>query len=71
MKPIALKGEIRICRITAIVVDESARGCGVGTDLVEFPKAHASSRSCKQIEVTTSLLREKTQKYYEIINFTK
>lgn len=60
-----------ICRITAIAVDEPFRGTGVGTMLIKFAQEKALNRSCAQLEVTTSLLREKTQKYYETIGFTK
>ena len=61
----------RICRITAIVVDESARGYGVGTALIRFAKQHALEHCCEILEVTTSLKRDKTHKYYESIGFSK
>ena len=61
----------KLCRITAIVVDEELRGSGVGSKLIEHAKFMASSVSCSILEVTTSLKRQQTQKYYENIGFEK
>lgn len=61
----------QICRITALVVTEASRGLGVGTQLIDFAKDRASKRGCCQLEVTTSMRREKTQAYYESIGFEK
>ena len=60
-----------VCRITAIVVDESSRGTGVGKKLIELAKSKANENACIQLEVTTSLLRVQTQKYYESLGFKK
>ena len=59
------------CRITSIVVDKSIRGAGIGTVLIEHAKKRAIEEGCQIIEVTTSLLREQTQAYYESIGFSK
>ena len=61
----------KLCRITAVVVDESLRGSGVGTKLIGFAKQKAITENCSTIEVTTSLARDKTQSYYEVIGFQK
>ncbi|ALT00249.1 hypothetical protein AT746_00395 [Lacimicrobium alkaliphilum] len=61
----------RICRITAIVVDQNARGTGVGSQLIDFAKSLSKQRLCSKLEVTTSLARQATQQYYENIGFTK
>lgn len=61
----------QICRITALVVTEAIRGLGVGTQLIDFAKDRASKRGCCQLEVTTSMRRDKTQAYYESIGFEK
>lgn len=61
----------KICRITAIVVDEDIRGSGIGTKLIEHAKVQALAKKCKVLEITTSLKREKTQEYYESIGFQK
>ncbi|WP_258405248.1 GNAT family N-acetyltransferase [Shewanella mesophila] len=61
----------RNCRITAIVVDEYARGNGIGKKLINHALAKARSLSCAQLEVTTSLVREATQAYYERTGFIK
>ncbi|WP_297895896.1 GNAT family N-acetyltransferase [Shewanella sp.] len=61
----------RICRITALVVTETCRGLGVGTQLINFAKTRANEQGCSKLEVTTSMRREKTQAYYEAIGFEK
>ena len=61
----------KICRITAIVVDENARGAGIGSRLIDFAKKLGKERLCSKLEVTTSLARQSTQLYYENIGFTK
>ncbi len=61
----------RICRITAIVVDQNTRGAGVGSQLIDFAKGLCKKRFCSKLEVTTSLARQATQQYYEKIGFTK
>ena len=61
----------RVCRITSLVVDENYRGKGAGSKLIQFAQQQAITQSCQQLEVTTSLLREKTQKYYEYLGFKK
>jgi len=61
----------KICRITAIVVDDDFRGLGIGSKLINHAKLIAVNEKCSVLEVTTSLKREKTQKYYEKIGFKK
>lgn len=61
----------KVCRITSIVINESHRGTGVGKQLIEFCELKAMENCCVQLEVTTSLLREKTQKYYEYLGFNR
>ncbi|MBC3767143.1 GNAT family N-acetyltransferase [Neptunicella marina] len=61
----------KICRITAIVVDQNSRGAGVGSQLIDFAKGLSKKRLCSKLEVTTSLARQATQQYYEKIGFTK
>mgnify|MGYP000645706740 CR=1 FL=1 len=61
----------KLCRITSIVVNEKLRGSGVGTKLINHAKFIALNRNCSILEVTTSLKRQQTQKYYENIGFKK
>lgn len=61
----------KICRITAIVVAQNTRGAGVGSQLIDFAKDLSKKRLCSKLEVTTSLVRQATQQYYEKIGFTK
>ena len=60
-----------LCRITAIVVDKNLRNAGVGKKLINFAATQAQSKSCAQLEVTTSLARKATQAYYERNGFKK
>ncbi|WP_349589612.1 GNAT family N-acetyltransferase [Alteromonas sp. NFXS44] len=59
------------CRITSLVVDEYARGNGVGKRLIDHALEKAKGCSCAQLEITTSLAREATQAYYERSGFIK
>lgn len=61
----------KVCRITAIVVNEKSRGSGLGSVLIEQAKQQGRIHNCTQLEVTTSLQRHQTQKFYEGIGFTK
>ena len=61
----------KICRITAIVVDQNTRGAGIGSQLIDFAKELSKQQFCSKLEVTTSLARQATQQYYEKIGFTK
>jgi len=61
----------KVCRITAIVVDEAFRGKGIGSQLIDFAKEMAVDKGCNALEVTTSLQRASTQAYYESIGFKK
>ena len=60
-----------LCRITAIVVDKNVRNAGVGKKLINFAATRAQTKSCTQLEVTTSLARKATQAYYERNGFKK
>jgi len=61
----------KLCRITALVVDEEVRGSGIGSKLINYAKSVALSKKCSVLEVTTSSRREQTQKYYKSIGFKK
>jgi len=61
----------KLCRRTSIVVDETVRGSGVGSKLIDYAKSMALSQKCSMLEITTSLRREQTQAYYESIGFQK
>jgi len=61
----------KTCRITALVIDQSARGQGIGTQCIEFATKYARDNACHELEVTTSLKREQTQKYYKNVGFVK
>lgn len=53
-----------ICRITALVIDESARGTGVGRLLVEEVERHARATGCVRVEVTSAAQRTGAHAFY-------
>ncbi|HSD22856.1 MAG TPA: GNAT family N-acetyltransferase [Solirubrobacterales bacterium] len=53
-----------IARVTAMVVDESARGSGVGTALLERLEEVARSEGCDKIDLTTRHEREGAAAFY-------
>lgn len=61
----------KICRITAIVVDESQRSQGIGSKLIEFAEFESKKRKCVGLEITTSIKRHETHAYYEKLGFEK
>lgn len=61
----------RFCRITALVVDETVRGKGIGSALIDHAKLIALAESCTALELTTSFPREQTQAFYQHIGFQK
>ena len=51
--------------ILGLVVDESARGAGVGADLVRAAEAWARGEGCTRIRVRSRETRERAHKFYE------
>ncbi|MDD2838981.1 MAG: GNAT family N-acetyltransferase [Sulfuricurvum sp.] len=61
----------KICRITAIVVEETQRSQGIGLKLIEFAESESKKRKCVGLEITTSTKRHETHAYYEKLGFDK
>ncbi len=57
------------CYITAFVVDESARGTGVGRALLGAVEAWARARDCRRISVTSAERRDGAHRFYEACGF--
>jgi ribosomal protein S18 acetylase RimI-like enzyme len=55
----------RLGRVTALVVAESARGCGVGTSLLRAAEAHLLEAGCVMLEVTSAENRADAHAFYE------
>ena len=62
--------EAPIGQLTLLVVDERARGQGVGRVLVAESEAWARARGCKRFVVTTALRRADAHAFYEKLGFT-
>ena len=56
-------------RILALVVDESARGNGIGTALVAAGERWAAERGARKIVVTTAEHRERTHQFYRTLSY--
>ncbi|WDL80809.1 GNAT family N-acetyltransferase [Aeromonas bestiarum] len=50
--------------ISALVVDEGARGAGVGAALLAAAEASALAQGCSQLELSSSLKREGAHRFY-------
>jgi GNAT superfamily N-acetyltransferase len=51
--------------ITALVVDDEARGKGIGRRLLEAAEAWAAARGCRKLVVTTANHRAGAHQFYE------
>jgi len=57
-------------RVTALVVDEAARGQGIGRALVAAAETLLAERGCVLIEVTSNKTRVDAHAFYESIGYT-
>jgi GNAT superfamily N-acetyltransferase len=51
--------------ILGLVVDESARGAGIGADLIRAAEAWARAEGCTRIRVRSRDTRERAHRFYE------
>lgn len=58
-----------IARITAMVVDEEARGSGVGPALLERLEERSRAEGCDRIDLTTRYEREDAVDFYRRMGF--
>ncbi|HPR92972.1 MAG: GNAT family N-acetyltransferase [Bacilli bacterium] len=63
--------EGHIAYVYAMVIDESFRGQGIGTELLKRAFDKAKLRGCKKIELDSGFPREKAHRFYEKIGFEK
>jgi GNAT superfamily N-acetyltransferase len=54
-----------------MIVDDSLRGKGIGSSLLEKAFDIAKLMGCKKIELDSGFPREKAHKFYEKIGFEK
>ena len=57
------------CEIGGLVIDESYRGKGVGTMLIEHIKPWCAEKKCAQIRVRSNSKRTGAHKFYEHLGF--
>ncbi|UBH26135.1 GNAT family N-acetyltransferase [Aeromonas enteropelogenes] len=55
--------------ISALVVEERARGEGVGAGLLAYAEAQARAAGCSQLELSSSLKREGAHRFYLAQNY--
>jgi len=60
-----------IAYVYAMIVDDSFRGKGIGTSLLEMAFDIAKLMGCKKIELDSGFPREKAHNFYEKIGFEK
>lgn len=51
-------------QIMALIVDEHARGAGVGTELVAAADRWAGARGCQRLMVATRVTRQRAHRFY-------
>jgi ribosomal protein S18 acetylase RimI-like enzyme len=59
-----------IGRLTALVVDESVRGQGIGQALVAAAEVYLAGHGCAMIEVTSNKKRTDAHAFYEKLGYT-
>ncbi len=60
-----------LCRITALVVDEAARGGGIGRQLVAEAERIACQHGCLRIEVTSADHRKGAHGFYQALGYAE
>jgi Predicted acetyltransferase len=58
-----------VAQLTTLVVHESVRGTGVGSQLVAAVERFAIENGCEKISVTSGIQREGTHKFYQRIGY--
>ncbi|MEV6773386.1 GNAT family N-acetyltransferase [Nocardia sp. NPDC051030] len=56
-------------RVEDVVVDDSARGKGIGASLIEEAKAQASAAGARTVDLTSRVSREAANRLYERLEF--
>ncbi|HVL77314.1 MAG TPA: GNAT family N-acetyltransferase [Noviherbaspirillum sp.] len=59
------------CVVSALVVDESVRGKGIGAALLAHVKLHAMRLGCTQIELSSNESRKEAHAFYESNGFAE
>ncbi len=62
---------LAVGRLTLLVIDESARGQGLGKALVAEAEARLKARGCGTIEVTSNRKRARAHEFYESLGYER
>jgi GNAT superfamily N-acetyltransferase len=57
-------------RLTSLVVDDTARGIGVGRALVHAAEAIFAAQGCAMVEVTSNMRRTDAHAFYEHLGYS-
>lgn len=57
--------------LEGVVVDEAARGRGIGRQLLDAVEARARERGCGEIRVQSNVIRERAHSFYERNGYSK
>jgi GNAT superfamily N-acetyltransferase len=55
--------------LTALVVDEAARGVGVGQQMVAYAEAWAAGQGAAKLALTSALHRERAHSFYKALGY--
>jgi GNAT superfamily N-acetyltransferase len=58
-------------RVTALVVEASSRGCGIGRALMEAAERWTAEQGCVLIEVTSNQRRVDAHRFYEKLGYER
>lgn len=68
---LAVRLESKFIEISGLVVDECARGLGIGKKLIEQVKQWATGKNCETLRVRCNVKRTESHTFYTKLGFTE